>query len=321
MMDYLGDLFGDIHQFFFETMVQPVLFALNLGGYSEYVFEALGTPLIGAAEIILACILLYPLERMLPAEHWDGRRETHADIWYTLLYRLGVVPLALFLLFSPLQDSLDGLLSYYGMTPLAIDQLIPALADQPLVTFALYVVILDFADYWRHRMQHRVGWWWALHNLHHDQRRMSFWTEDRNHFVDGALEYLWFVAVGLAIGIPPAQFVAAVMLTRLVENFSHVNARISFGPIGNRLIVSPIYHRTHHALNLPQAGAGHGCNFAALFPIWDILFGTANFQKEFLPTGVPDDPVRGRAGPGLLAQQMFGLQLLWDTVTRGRTAR
>ena len=229
--------------------------------------------------------------------------------------------LALFLLFSPLQDGLDALLSDYGITPLGIDQVVPYLADKPFLTFALYVVILDFADYWRHRMQHRLSWWWALHNLHHDQRRMSFWTEDRNHFVDGALEYLWFVAVGLAVGIPPAQFVAAVMLTRLVENFSHVNARISFGRFGNRLVVSPVYHRTHHALSLPQAGRGHGCNFAALFPVWDILFRTANFQTAYLPTGVPDDPARGQAGPGVLAQQIFGLQLLWDTLTRPRAGR
>ena len=321
MMESLNDAFGAIHQAVFEGVVQPLLFAMDLGGYSEFVFEALETPLIGAAEILVAIALLYPLERFWPAERWDGRQEVRADIWYTLLYRLGVVPLALFLLFSPLQDGLDALLSDYGMTPLALDQAIPYLADKPLLTFAVYVVILDFADYWRHRMQHRLSWWWALHNLHHDQRRMSFWTEDRNHFVDGALEYLWFIAVGLAVGIPPAQFVAAVMLTRLVENFSHVNARISFGRIGNRLVVSPVYHRTHHALSLPQAGRGHGCNFAALFPIWDILFRTANFQTAYLPTGVPDDPSRGQAGTGVLAQQIFGLQLLWDTVTRPRTGR
>ena len=74
---------------------------------------------------------------------------------------------------------------------------------------------------------------------------------------------------------------------RIVENLSHVNARLSFGWLGERLLVSPRYHRWHHAVDLPEGRKfRHGCNFAILFPIWDRLFGTQYLSSALPPTGV-----------------------------------
>ena len=42
----------------------------------------------------------------------------------------------------------------------AIEGLMPALAGWPFVTFLVYIVIIDFGEYWRHRLQHRLPWWW-----------------------------------------------------------------------------------------------------------------------------------------------------------------
>ena len=60
----------------------------------------------------------------------------------------------------------------------------PFLLGQPVLTFVIYAIILDCADYWRHRLSHMFGWWWALHSLHHAQRQMTFWSDDRNHVLD-----------------------------------------------------------------------------------------------------------------------------------------
>ena len=45
-----------------------------------------------------------------------------------------------------------------------------ALALSPVAAFCVYLLVLDLADYWRHRLQHRLRAWWALHSLHHSQR-------------------------------------------------------------------------------------------------------------------------------------------------------
>ena len=42
-----------------------------------------------------------------------------------------------------------------------IEDLFPALETHPLVSFFVYLVILDFAEYWRHRLSHTLRWWWG----------------------------------------------------------------------------------------------------------------------------------------------------------------
>ena len=109
----------------------------------------------------------------------------------------------------------------------------------------------------------------------------------------------------------PGQFVALVALSQLSENFQHANLRIWFGRIGERLWVSPRFHRLHHSVGIGHESAGKGTlgghNFGVLLPWWDMLFGTANFELRFDATGVRDQVEQGRdygarllgpAGPG-----------------------
>jgi sterol desaturase/sphingolipid hydroxylase (fatty acid hydroxylase superfamily) len=90
--------------------------------------------------------------------------------------------------------------------------------------------------------------------------------------------------------------------------------RIWFGHIGERLWVSPRFHRRHHSIGIGHESwiAGKvvlgGCNFGVLLPWWDVLFGTADFQQRYDPTGVRDQVEQGRDyGLGFWAQQKQGL--------------
>jgi sterol desaturase/sphingolipid hydroxylase (fatty acid hydroxylase superfamily) len=81
-----------------------------------------------------------------------------------------------------------------------------------------------------------------------------------------------------------------------------------------RVLVSPQYHRLHHAIGLGHEGAVPGslggCNLAVLFPLWDLLFGTARLDDRYGPTGIRDQ-LRGRDyGQGFWAQQRLGLARL-----------
>jgi sterol desaturase/sphingolipid hydroxylase (fatty acid hydroxylase superfamily) len=144
---------------------------------------------------------------------------------------------------------------------------------------------------------------------------MSFWTDDRNHVLDGLIRDLWVAAVALLVGVPPGQFVLLIMLVRLVESFSHTNVPFTFGIVGEKILVSPHFHRIHHAINIEQSGKKHGCNFAVLFPIWDIIFRTANFSRGHFPTGIADQ-LQGRDyGQSFWQQQVLGFKRMLSAFT------
>jgi len=236
------------------------------------------------------------------------RRAIRTDIIYTLLARLGIFSLLAFILLSAIQSRLEGMLADTGFVTPTLESLLPFLREAPLLTFFIYVLILDFGEYWRHRLQHSIGWWWALHSIHHAQRQMTFWTDDRNHILDETIAALWFGTIALLIGVSPAQFPLLLLLMRLVEAFSHGNIRLSFGRIGERLLVSPRYHRLHHGI---LSVAEHGKNYAVLFPVWDWLFKTADFNRHAYPrTGDPDAPELVATG-GWLAQQWIGFKRMF----------
>ena len=309
-MDTLSNLFTGLHAWLFEALVQPALYQLGLLGYAERVFDALEFPLYGAIQIGIMLLLLRPLEALRPVERWPDRRAVRVDVLYTVLHTLGFVPLTVFLLLNPLVDGVDGSLRMHGYIPPSLEQLLPWLATHPLAAFLLYLLILDFADYWRHRLQHRFHWWWALHALHHSQRQMSLWSDQRNHLLDDLLADLWLVAVALLIGIPPNHFLGIVVATRLIQSLSHANVRTGFGWLGDRLLVSPRYHRIHHGIGFGHEGRARGCNFAALFPLWDIASGTANFANHYPPTGIRDQLDGADYGKGFLRQQLLGIKRL-----------
>lgn len=309
-MDALVALWAQAHAALFESVVQPAVFHLGLVSWLEASFDATEIFMIGAAEVVVLAVLLGALEKWRPVEVWADRRAVRVDVAYTLLVRLGVLPLAIFFLLLPVVDGLDGWLRMHDVIPPKLEDAFPALFDHPVASFLAYLVVIDFVLYWVHRAQHAFGWWWALHALHHSQREMTFWTDDRNHLLDMVITDLVLAVAALLVGVAPGQFVAIVAVTRAVESLSHANVRLAFGRVGERLLVSPRFHRVHHAIGLGHEGARLGCNFAVLFPVWDHLFGTANPVREYPATGIRDQ-LHGRDyGEGFWRQQWLGLKRL-----------
>jgi sterol desaturase/sphingolipid hydroxylase (fatty acid hydroxylase superfamily) len=302
-------MFETLHTWFFTTLLQPALFQLGWMSYDDQVFDASAWFLYGLIQIILLQVIVRPLESLFPVERWEDRRGTGIDFIYTCINRLGLLPLIFFMTLRPFTDTFEAWLRMHGFVPPSLEDVFPAFVMMPLASFFVYLVILDFADYVRHRFEHRFQWWWELHAVHHSQRKMSLWTDDRNHLVAAALSWLWFTLVALLIGVQPGQFIGLLVLGRLIESFSHANLRWHFGWLGDRLLVSPAYHRMHHAVGIGHEGKYYGCNFATLFPIWDILFRTANFSLSYPETGIRDQVHSGRDyGEGFWSQQWLALK-------------
>lgn len=316
MFETLQRAFDAVHTWLFEAAVQPLLFAIGASQWLEDAYPATEMLLLGIVQVVLLYVVLRPLESLYPAERWSDRRGTGVDVVYTLLHRLGAFSLAVFLLLTPLADAAAAWLRAHEITPLNLDALWPGVTDVRVIGFVIYLVVLDLLDYWLHRGQHRLRWWWALHALHHSQRKMSFWTDSRNHLLDSLIIDAVKAAVALAIGVEPAQFVGLVIAARVLQSLQHANLAWSFGPLGH-VLVSPLFHRVHHAIGVGHEGRRYGCNFAVLFPLWDIVFGTADYRVAIEPTGIRDQlpPPQGDGrdyGEGFWRQQWLGLKRMVD---------
>ncbi|MDQ0040102.1 sterol desaturase family protein [Variovorax boronicumulans] len=318
MIDWLTDLFSALQGWFFEAAVQPLVYAVGLGGWTEDAFDATGWLLVGFIQIVVLLAVIGPLQRWRSVEPVVDRHAIRIDVLYTLIHKLGLFRLALFFTLQPFFDDALGSLRTAGWGTFHLDEVWPGVTDVPVVAFAIYLVVLDFVGYWIHRGQHQFNWWWGLHSLHHSQRQMTMWSDDRNHLVDDIVHDAIIVIVAQLIGVAPGQFIAFVAFTQLSESLQHANLRLSFGAIGERLWVSPRFHRLHHSIGLGHESRGKstlgGHNFGVLLPWWDMLFRTANFEDRYDPTGIRDQvepDALGRTrdyGRGFWAQQWLGLK-------------
>jgi sterol desaturase/sphingolipid hydroxylase (fatty acid hydroxylase superfamily) len=322
MIKTAEDLFDSAHQWLFEAIVQPIFFHLGLSAFIEDAFDGSMWLLIGVLQVILIAVVFGSIQRWRPAEPVVDKQQIRIDIVYTLIHRLGLFRLVLFFSIQPIWDFLFGQASLHGISTFHVDQIWPGVTDIAWVSLIIYILIFDLVDYFYHRAQHRFAWFWSLHAVHHSQRQMTMWSDNRNHLLDSLLRSAVFVVVAKLIGVPPGQFVLIVVLTQLVESYSHANIRMSFGKIGERLLVSPKFHRYHHSIeyNESTAGPARGHNFAVLFPIWDIVFGTAQYKTGYAKTGIHDqEPEGGNRdyGRGFLSQQWLGLRRMFGSKTAG----
>lgn len=314
-MDTVSDAFSAVQQWLFEALIQPLVFALGLGGLVEDAYSATGWLLVGLLQLVVMLVVIAPLQRWRPVEAIQDRASVRVDVLYTLIHRLGLFRLVLFFSVTPLFDDLFGMLRMAGFGTFQLDGIWPGVTDTAWVSLLLYLVVFDFLDYWIHRGQHQFEWWWRLHSLHHSQRQMTMWSDNRNHLLDDLIRDALLVTLAQLIGVAPGQFVAITALTQLSENFQHANVRLWFGRWGERLWISPRFHRLHHSIGIGHESKGQGTlggyNFGVLLPWWDVLFGTANFEHRYDPTGVRDQVEQGRDyGRGFWAQQWLGVKRL-----------
>lgn len=314
-MDTLGALQGAV----FEHLILPLMLLLGLDAQIEEGYVGSLWLLAGVAQLLVIVLVLLPLQRWRPVEIMQGpqaRADIRSDVVYTLIHRLGLFRAVLFISLEPVWSAALGLLRTWGLPSWHLDGLWPGVSDQAWLSFILYLLLFDFLGWLLHWLQHRWVWWWQLHAVHHSQRHMTAWSDNRNHLLDDVIHDAIFVFVGLVLGMAPAQFVAVVAVMQLMENLAHANLRLSFGPL-ERVFVSPRFHRLHHAVEppqVPQAPAGGpvvlGCNYGVLLSVWDGMFGTANFDACDHPTGLRDQrPEHGGRdyGTGFWAQQRLGL--------------
>ena len=168
-----------------------------------------------------------------------------------------------------------------------------------------YAFVWDFCQYWFHRLQHAVPRLWFMHALHHDTATLNSSDALRNT--------LWHhVAGGILVGLPLAIVGAEDLLTPYATYvlfstygfYNHANLRWSHGPL-TAVLSGPQLHRLHHGLDYRY----YNTNYAAFFPIIDIVFGTYRppSRDEFPRTGLADR-LQSSGGPLRICAAMLGMR-------------
>lgn len=186
----------------------------------------------------------------------------------------------------------------------------PITWQRGLIVTLIIVVTSDFCKYWAHRAHHEWGFLWPFHAVHHSADVLTPLTVQRVHPVEPMIRNLLMtVLVGIVQGLVLYAFIGQIniatigganalyfIFNALGANFRHSHIWISYGPIIERILISPAQHQVHHSVAVKH----HDKNYGSMFAIWDWMFGTLYIptEREKLIFGVSD-------GTGKPAEQPY----------------
>ena len=134
MWNWIASSFAELHSWVFESFVQPALYAMGLMNWDERAYEGTELFLIGVIEVILLYIVFRPLEKLAPVEVWTDRSEARVDVIYSVLAKLGILPMFFFLVLSPGFDWINGNLRMNGIIPPNLEDFLPVLKSSPFLS-------------------------------------------------------------------------------------------------------------------------------------------------------------------------------------------
>lgn len=205
-------------------------------------------------------LVFRPLEIAFPAKH--GQRFFRPE-WITDLFFF----LGQYLLWSSLVIWILSLLNSW-LAVVMPSSFRNAVSSQPWWIQAIEVILLsDFMVYWGHRLQHRVGFLWRFHSVHHSSEHLDWLAAHREHPLDTIYTMSLINLPAMALGFPLATIAGLIAFRGLWAIYIHSNVRLPLGPL-RMLIGAPELHHWHHDRDR-DAG-----NYANISPLFDILFGT-----------------------------------------------
>jgi sterol desaturase/sphingolipid hydroxylase (fatty acid hydroxylase superfamily) len=154
----------------------------------------------------------------------------------------------------------------------------------------VFAAVADFSTYLVHRLHHENPVLWPFHAVHHSAEVLTPVTLYRKHPVYDVLGgLLRATLVGITTGIVVYAFFGKVGVLALGganlvycafnfvgSNLRHSHIWFGYGPVLERIFISPAQHQVHHS-RLP---VHHDKNYGEIFALWDWMFGTL-----YLPRG------------------------------------
>lgn len=177
------------------------------------------------------------------------------------------------------------------------------------VTVLVVMILLDFVDYWTHRLMHNSPLW-GVHAVHHTEQRMTWLTSSRVHIFETSIMKIGYVVLLGWTGIPIWALLAASAVAYLHNRYVHCDVGWNHGPLA-KVVASPNWHRWHHSID-PTA---YNRNYANVFSFIDVIFGTYyNPGRCNTEVGLTELP-----RPGIVNQMLYPFTYLLDQTRSHRS--
>jgi len=146
------------------------------------------------------------------------------------------------------------------------------------IHFVLAILLFDLWTYAWHRLNHKIGFLWRFHRVHHSDTHMDVTSATRFHFGEIVLSSILRIPIILIIGITLPELIVYELLMILVVQFHHANIALpkSLDHVLRLVIVTPGMHKLHHSRDVLEQGS----NFTAFLSIWDRLLGTYLIRQD-----------------------------------------
>jgi sterol desaturase/sphingolipid hydroxylase (fatty acid hydroxylase superfamily) len=249
---------------------------------------------------------------LLPARVW-GHPSHWIDLQLFVLARI----LAVLGVFGGVALTALVATSVAGVVP----ALLPTDSLGPVALAFLLWLPSDFAIYWMHRFYHSWSRIWPLHAVHHSAEVMTPFTTYRQHPLalllnDTGVAAFVGLCQGLLLGAASQDLavaeIAGINLFIVLANaglaaLHHSHVWLSYGPIMERIFISPAQHQIHHSTD----PAHYGKNLGNSLALWDWMFGTLYVIRgdERLTFGLTEQEEKP-----LMTQRLW--IVLWDPVRR-----
>lgn len=185
------------------------------------------------------------------------RREFLTDLFYVVLGSTAIAWATMTLAEAPLhalKESL-GLTTAWAM-PLPF-----------LVQVALVVVLIEFGQYWMHRLMHNALPFWLVHAPHHHITQLNA----MKGYVGNPVElFLISLSVVALFDLPLTAVFCGLNVLGVVSSFAHANVRAD-PPIWYSFVFTTI---RHHSLHHSTAYDDTRCNYGNSLILLDRIFGT-----------------------------------------------
>jgi sterol desaturase/sphingolipid hydroxylase (fatty acid hydroxylase superfamily) len=144
----------------------------------------------------------------------------------------------------------------------------PWLAHAPFLVQAMFVVFLiEFGQYWMHRLMHNSTPFWLTHAPHHHITQLNAMKGAVGNPIELFLISLSFVAL---FDVDPRALLCAFSCTLVISTYAHANVKADPPLFYSYIFTTIRHHSLHHSVPYEDTR----CNYGNSVILFDRIFGT-----------------------------------------------
>ncbi|MCG1036139.1 sterol desaturase family protein [Polaribacter sargassicola] len=259
MNKYL-DIIKNSYTSYWNYIKQSVLMELN---WENYFYG-----------LIIISLIVWALEAIFPWRKNQSlfRKDFWLDTFYMFFNFFLLNLIVLIALSNTAAEIFNDILSIVGLS-LSNFELLEINKLPFAARIFIFFIVVDFVQWWTHRLLHTFEFLWNFHKVHHSVKEMGFAAHLRYHWMEpvvyNSLKYIPLAIIG-GFSAQDVAFVHFFNIT--IGHLNHANIGWDYGVL-KYVFNNPKMHIWHHVKVLPKERK-NGVNFGITLSIWDYIFKT-----------------------------------------------